>query len=85
MLWDTSGKFAYLKYKEIEEKQSVYLVPVQTNGLPKLPPHGITSKDDLMNAHFTVIPHSVESAVSPSLYTYTVQNTRRNLFRVPLQ
>jgi len=31
-----------------------------------------------------VIPQIVNSAVSPSLYTYTRQNTRRNLYRIPL-
>jgi WD40 repeat protein len=85
MIWDTSGKFAYLNYKEADAKQEVYVVPVQSNGLPKLPPHGIANKEDLTNANFAAIPHSLESAVNPSLYTYTVQNTRRNLFRVPLQ
>jgi serine/threonine protein kinase len=85
MIWDTSGKFAYLNYKEVEVKQGVYVLSVLPNGLPKLPPHGITNKEDLTNANLASLPHYLESAVNPSLYTYTVQNTRRNLFRVPLQ
>jgi hypothetical protein len=32
-----------------------------------------------------VIPHSVDSVVSASLYAYTVTSTRRNLYRIPLQ
>jgi hypothetical protein len=32
----------------------------------------------------TAIPQVVNSAVSPSLYTYTRQTTRRNLYRIQL-
>ena len=85
MTWDCSGKFAYVNYKEVAMKQGVYVMPVQENGLPKLPAGGIMQKEDFVNAKLTAIPHSLESAASPSLYAYTVQNTRRNLFRVPLQ
>jgi len=31
------------------------------------------------------IPETVESALSPSIYAYSRQNTRRNLYRIPLQ
>ena len=30
------------------------------------------------------IPQVVESAISPSIYAYTRQSTRRNLYRIPL-
>jgi hypothetical protein len=32
----------------------------------------------------TAVPWYVQSAVNPSLYAYTRQNTRRNLYRIQL-
>jgi serine/threonine protein kinase len=85
MTWDTAGKFVYLNYKDVAAKKGVYVMPVQDNGLPKLPSGGFTRKEEIANANLTAIPENLESAVSPSLYAYLVQNTRRNLYRIPLQ
>jgi hypothetical protein len=85
MMWDAAGKFAYLNYKEAAAKKGVYVLPVQDNGLPKMPSGGFRLKDELANANLTAIPQNLESAVNPSLYAYLVQNTRRNLYRIPLQ
>jgi Tol biopolymer transport system component len=90
MGWDASGKFAYLKYslkfKEAYENEAMTVLPVQQDtGLPKLPPGGITSKDVLVKANLATVPPNMESVVSPSLYAYSVQNIRRNLYRIPLQ
>jgi hypothetical protein len=32
----------------------------------------------------TTAPYSVESAISPDLYSYTKTTYRRNLYRIPL-
>lgn len=82
--WDTSGKFAFVSFPLMREES--YPVPVlHDTGLPKLPATGITGVEDLGNATTaTVIPQIVESAISPSIYAYTRQSTRRNLYRVPL-
>lgn len=85
MMWDTAGKFAYLNYKEVAAKKGVYAMPVQGDGLPKVPSGGFTRKEEIANANLTAIPQNLESAVSPSLYAYLVQNMRRNLYRIPLQ
>jgi hypothetical protein len=54
-------------------------------GLPKLPPAGIVRSQDFTNAKTNVaIPWFVKSAVSPSVYAYTRENTRRNLYRIQL-
>ena len=51
-----------------------------------MPSTGIVGIEDLKKAKSAVaIPHIVDSAVSPSLYAYTVQSTHRNLFRILLQ
>jgi Tol biopolymer transport system component len=88
--WDVFGKFAYvkffLKFNEAYKNDAMAVFPVQPDtGFPKLPPRGIASGDDLMKANITTVPANVESIVSPSLYVYSVQNTRRNLYRIPLQ
>jgi eukaryotic-like serine/threonine-protein kinase len=85
MMWDTAGKFAYLNYKEVAAKKGVYVMPLQDNGLPKLPSGGFTRKEEIASANLTAIPQNLESAASPTMYAYLVQNTRRNLYRIPLQ
>ncbi len=83
--WDTTGKFAFLNYSELFEV--TYALPVQPeSGLPKLPPAGFSRIEDLKNAKpAAVIPAFVYSALSPSVYAFTRQTTRRNLYRIPLQ
>jgi serine/threonine protein kinase len=82
--WDATGQFLYVSYPQLHEGS--YALPVrQASGLPKLPPAGIARLEDLTGAKTgPVIPHFVESAVSPSVYAYTVTTTRRNLYRIPL-
>ena len=85
LVWDTTGKFVYLEFALMRE--GTYLLPVShDSGLPKLPPTGIAVPEDLKNATKAAeIPEVVESAVSPTLYAFTRQSTRRNLYRIPLQ
>jgi eukaryotic-like serine/threonine-protein kinase len=90
MTWDASGKFAYfkyfLKYKEAYENEAMGVLPVQPDtGLPKLPSGGITVKDAVVKANQATVPANVESVVGPSLYAYSVQSIRRNLYRIPLR
>jgi serine/threonine protein kinase len=82
--WDTAGKFVYVYLWQLHE--SSYALPgLHDSGLPKVPPGGIARREYLTNAKtFTAIPQIVRSAVSPSVYAYTRENTRRNLYRVPL-
>jgi eukaryotic-like serine/threonine-protein kinase len=84
LTWDTSGKSVYMTFTLMREGS--YSLPVlHDTGLPKLPPAGIARVEDLKNAtKNTVIPQVVESATSPSIYAYTRQSTRRNLYRIPL-
>jgi hypothetical protein len=82
--WDTSGKFVYLAVSLLYEGSYPLPVPPGT-GLPKLPPSGIARMEDLRNATTAArIPQIVQSAVSPSIYAYVCQNTRRSLYRIPL-
>lgn len=82
--WDNSGKFVYIDV--LPNGGSSYLLPVlRDTGLPKLPPAGISGIQDLTNGKGGPIPFFVESAASSSVYAYTRQNTRRNLYRIQLQ
>jgi len=83
--WDITEKFMYLHFPELSE--STHALPVlHDSGLPRLPPAGIARKEDVTNLKAAVVlPGFVTSAVSPSFYAYTRQNTRRNLYRIQLQ
>jgi eukaryotic-like serine/threonine-protein kinase len=82
--WDTAGKFVYSYIAQLHE--SSYALPVlHDTGLPKVPPGDIARIEREANAKtITAIPQVVHSAVSPSLYAYTRQTTRRNLYRIQL-
>ena len=83
--WDTSGNFVYVSLSQPHE--STYAVPVPHNsGLPKLSSGDIAHIESLANARtIAVIPQVVQSAVSPLVYAYARQTTRRNLYRIQLQ
>jgi hypothetical protein len=53
-------------------------------GLPKLPAEGARWQDFMNGKAGIAIPQSVQSAISPSVYAYTCEATRRNLYRIPL-
>jgi serine/threonine protein kinase/Tol biopolymer transport system component len=79
--WDSAGKFVYLFFPELPEGS--FVIPVmQDIGLPKVPSAGISGLDDLANAKR--ISWDVDSALDSSVYAYTRENTRRNLYRIPL-
>jgi Tol biopolymer transport system component len=82
--WDNTGKFVFVYFSQFSEKS--YVLPVQQDsGLPLLPRTGIERVEDFTNVKGSkTVTVRVDSAVSSSVYAYTAQNTRRNLYRVPL-
>jgi Tol biopolymer transport system component len=84
LVWDMSGKFAFLNFPEHPES-SLGLSIVGPSGLPQFLPIATTHMEDLPDPKsITAVPWYVESAVNPSVYAYTRQNTRRNLYRIQL-
>jgi serine/threonine protein kinase len=81
--WDTAGKYAFISF--LPYGSGSYALPVIRDvGLPKLPAGG-ARKEDFINAKTAItIPGTVQSAVSPSVYAYTREATRRNLYRIQL-
>ena len=84
--WDARGEFMYMNY-QLQGDPNSYALPIRRElGLPDLPSTIISRIEDLKKIESAiVIPHIVNTAFSSSLYTYTVQTTRRNLYRIPLQ
>jgi Tol biopolymer transport system component/predicted Ser/Thr protein kinase len=82
--WDTTGRSAYLFFPSLYKGS--YSIPImQALGLPKTPPGGIARVEDFTNPKTNAaIPWYVESAVGSSVYTYTRENARRNLYRIQL-
>jgi len=82
--WDTAGKYALVSF--FANGGGSYATPVMHDlGLPKLPPAGLAGSQDFTNAKTTIaLPWFVQSAVSPTVYAYTRENTRRNLYRIQL-
>src|ERR1700735_1886985 len=83
--WDVTGKFVYVYFDAL--RNVTFPLPLLRNtGLPILPATGIERIEDFTSAKAgAAIPRLVDSSVSPSVYAYTIRNTRRNLYRIPLQ
>jgi serine/threonine protein kinase len=84
--WDQDGKFVYMTF--LAASNNTYLFPVaQGSGLPNLPARGFMNSEDFTTAKPSVAISNlnVEAAISPTVYAYVRQNTRRNLFRIQLQ
>ncbi|MGA1987453.1 MAG: protein kinase [Candidatus Sulfotelmatobacter sp.] len=83
--WDTTGNFVYVSHSRPHDV--TYAIPVlHDSGLPKVPPGDVSQIQSLAAAKtIAAIPHDVQSAISPSVYAYTRQTTRRNLYRIQLQ
>ena len=78
--WSVNGKFFYLFFDLLSPH--AYVLPVSPTGLPKVPSQGISKLEDIKPLN-TISEH-VSSGLDASNYTYVRQNTRRNLYRIPL-
>jgi serine/threonine protein kinase/Tol biopolymer transport system component len=83
--WDTTGKFFFV-VTDIRGNPNTYILPVNpARGIPNLPAGGIDMGGELKSEKgVIVIPQEVESASGSHLYSYTHQNTRRNIYRIPV-
>jgi hypothetical protein len=82
--WDSTGKFMSMSMPRLFD--GYYVMPVQPGvGLPRLPATGVARLEDLARTKIVAkLPRYVAAAASPSFYAFTRQNTRRNLYRIPL-
>jgi eukaryotic-like serine/threonine-protein kinase len=84
--WDSSGKFVYIQFYEADN-DGTYAIPlIPGSVIPKLSSSGIADAAALKAMKgATLIKQHIDSALSPSVYTFTRSVTRRNLYRIPLQ
>jgi serine/threonine protein kinase len=84
--WDVREEFMYVSFLA-QRDENTYALPIRRgSGIPSLPSTGIVGIEDLKKAKpAVVIPHIVDSVVTTSLYAYTRQSTRRNIYRIRLQ
>lgn len=86
--WDVSGKFLYVYFGAFSREsgeEKTYALPLhQGTGLPVIPAAGIERPEEISGTKSVVIPRYVVAAVNPSLYAYTRQTIRRNLYRIPV-
>ena len=84
MTWNTAGTVMFLHFPSLFKGTYPMAVKHET-GLPAMPPHGFARLADLANAKTAaIIPLKVDSIVSSSVYAYTQENARRNLYRIPV-
>jgi eukaryotic-like serine/threonine-protein kinase len=84
--WDVRGESMYIQFFVTSDQNTYVLRLRQAGGLAELPTEVALDGELLKKMKpVVVIPHQVDSAVSSSLYAYTVNTTRRNLYRIPLQ
>jgi WD40 repeat protein len=84
--WSVRGDFMLMNSFDSVDQNTYVLRLRQPNALADLPTNGELNGETLKKAKpVAVIPHTVDSAVSTSLYAYTAKSTRRNLYRIPLQ
>jgi len=84
--WSVDGKYLILQFGLPPDSLSeTYLLLVSgERGLPELPPEGLSGPQDLRKSNGTIVPPRVDSALGPEKYSYTVTNTRRNIYRIPI-
>ena len=85
--WSVDGKYLYLslQFGPMENYQT-HMFPVRSEvGLPELPPQGLGRSEDLKKSSSSIpLPQSVNSMLGPEKYSYTLQNTRSNIYRIPI-
>lgn len=85
--WSVDGKYLTLQFgPTVNSHSQAYLLPVSSErGLPELPPDGVKGPEDLKKSSIgMLLPRGVDSVLGPENYAYTVTNTRRNIYRIPI-
>ncbi|HLY62371.1 MAG TPA: hypothetical protein VKV95_16645, partial [Terriglobia bacterium] len=80
--WDASGKTMVFAFA-----QGSCMLPVQSKtGLPSFTAGGFSALSDCLKiAGAKSIDKNIQAIVNPSFYAYQSDETRRNLYRIPLQ
>jgi len=84
--WSVDGKYWTVQFHPAPHSVETYLWPVRAErGLPDLPPQGLSGPEDSRKMNrVTVLPKGADSVLGPEKYSYTITNTRRNIYRIPI-
>ena len=85
--WSVDGKYLAFRFPQtVNSAGQTYLLPViSEHGLPALPPEGFGGAEDLnKSGRVTAVPREADSVLAPNDYSYTMTNTRRNIYRIPI-
>ena len=84
--WSVDGKYWTVQFHPAPHSVETYLWPVRAErGLPDLPPQGLSGTEDSRKMNrVTVLPKGADSVLGPEKYSYTITNTRRNIYRIPI-
>ena len=83
--WSPNGLYFYVE-DTASGHMNTYVLPLRPGrDLPDLPTGGALGFEGFKKYPGSItIPQIVESMISPSLYSYSLGKTRRNIFRIPL-
>jgi hypothetical protein len=90
--WSPDRRYAYLSIQYIQQSAfgvgTTYALPIEPgSGLPRIPPGGFKSEDEIAALPGVVAIQygDVAPGSSPSVYAYSRITTTRNLYRIPLR
>ncbi len=81
--WNASGSLLYVQIKSSEPARAL---PVQRDtGLPRIPEGGLEQLQGTPGFNKApAVSKRINSGMSATVYAYTRENTRRNLYRIPI-
>ncbi len=88
VFWDSSGTHMILGLLNRNSDAAIYFVPTQKGvGLPKLSAEGVLTSEDLIGqvGKAEIVKESVQSAISPEVYSFTRTRVKRNLYRIGIE
>jgi Tol biopolymer transport system component/DNA-binding winged helix-turn-helix (wHTH) protein len=91
--WGSGGRFFYLRFRDIGETGGGKMIAMRLSDdadLPKLPPSGFQSADDVKGANVVAEIDMRDKGIlapgpDPSVYAYTRITVQRNLFRIRIE
>ena len=83
--WARDGRVMYFYWRSFSGNPRTYVVPIpEGNDLPKLPASGFQSEKELRAVATQVLEGSVAPGPDISHYTFSIETTHSNLYRIPL-
>jgi eukaryotic-like serine/threonine-protein kinase len=85
VFWDAGGTAMYMRDFAFLNTSVLALRLQEPGGLPEVPAGGLASLAEAQRLALGPALQAVDAAASPTLYAYTQQTVRRNLYRIPME